>query len=240
MAGTDERIIDYRFVLKDGDSVRFTLVMDAETMLLKSHLPGPAAPWTRLAVKQCPNCPLDAATHSHCPAAIRLEPVLKAFNRSNSFDPVTVTVVTGERTVSHATTIQKSLSSLIGLIFPTSGCPRLAPFRPMARFHLPLATVPETLFRSSGMYLLAQYFRHKAGAAADWDMAGLARIYRHLETVNAAMSERLRAASETDSSVNAVILLDMLAKILPDALDDALEELRPLFSPLPGFHPHQT
>ncbi len=53
--------------------------------------------------------------------------------------------------------------------------------------------------------------------------------------VNLSMSKRLRLASRTDSSINAVIILDMLAKMLPDALEYALDELHPLFDPLAAY-----
>lgn len=231
MPETEDRIIEYTFTLMDRSVVHFSLAIDPEGFTLREPAEKPDAKWIRLDAQQCPNCQL-ATAHYHCPAALHLEPVLRAFNASTSHDPVTMTVVMPERTIFSETTVQKGLSALIGLIFPLSGCPRLAPLRPMAWFHLPLATFPETLFRSTGMYLLAQYFRHKAGEAPDWDMSGLVGIYRQLETVNLSISKRLRLASRTDSSINAVIILDMLAKMLPDALEDALEELRPLFAPL--------
>lgn len=44
-------------------------------------------------------------------------------------------------------------------------------------------------------------------------------------------AERLRAASRTDASVNAIILLDTYAKAVPMVIDADLEELRPLFAP---------
>jgi len=232
MPATDDRVIAYSFTLMDRSVAHFSLAIDPDEFTLREPSKKPDAQWLLLDTQQCPNCPLTAATQPHCPAALQLEPVLKAFNASTSHDPVALTVVMPERTIISETTVQKGLSSLIGLIFPLSGCPRLAPLRAMAWFHLPLASFPETLFRSTGMYLLGQYFRHKAGDAPDWDMSGLAGIYRQLETVNLSMSRRLRLASRTDSSINAVIILDMLAKMLPDALEDALEELHPLFEPL--------
>jgi hypothetical protein len=227
-----DRVVAYTFSTAEGAETRLTLAMHPERLILHPPETPSTAQWLRLDAHQCANCPLAPATTPVCPAAVHLEPVLKAFNTSASYDPISLTVATPERTVHQQTTVQNGVSSLIGLIFPTSGCPRLAPFRPMARFHLPLATLPETLFRSTGMYLLAQYFRHRRGGAPDWDMSGLLNIYRHLEVVNDAMTKRLRLASETDSTVNAVILLDMLAKMFPEAIEDALEEIRDFFHPL--------
>jgi len=81
------------------------------------------------------------------------------------------------------------------------------------------------------MYMLAQYFRKKDSKAPDFEMEGLEKICNHIEVVNAAISKRLRAASQTDSVVNAVILLDLFAKALPWAIEESLKELDYLFQP---------
>jgi hypothetical protein len=100
----------------------------------------------------------------------------------------------------------------------------------MARFHLPLASREETVYRATSMYLLAQYFAYRDGRVPDLDLNGLAEIYRNLQIVNKAMAERLRSASEQDAAVNAIVILDVLAKALPDAILDSLTEVRHLFS----------
>ncbi len=99
----------------------------------------------------------------------------------------------------------------------------------MARFHLPSASAGETIYRATSMYLLAQYFRKKAGKKAELDLQGLKEIYKNMQILNSAIAERLRSASKTDSSVNAVILLDMFTLVLPVAIEDSLAELRDLF-----------
>jgi len=43
------------------------------------------------------------------------------------------------------------------------------------------------------------------------------------------MARRIRRASEQDATVNAVVLLDLLAKNLPYSIDESLEEIRYLF-----------
>jgi hypothetical protein len=62
-------------------------------------------------------------------------------------------------------------------------------------------------------------------------MVRLRRVYEQLHEVNVAMAKRLSVAVEEDASVNAVILLDVLAKAMPDSLGTALEELEYLFQP---------
>ena len=91
--------------------------------------------------------------------AAALEP-LKALV---SFDTVGVTVVQSERTVYAETTAQQAMSSVLGLIMATAGCPWTDHLRPMARFHLPFANEAETLYRSVSMFLLS---RELAGLGA--------------------------------------------------------------------------
>jgi len=47
--------------------------------------------------------------------------------------------------------------------------------------------------------------------------------------VNRYLTERLRAAVEKDSALNAVVLLDVFAQLLPMQLDEPLDELAALF-----------
>jgi hypothetical protein len=52
-----------------------------------------------------------------------------------------------------------------------------------------------------------------------------------MQTVNGASAQRLRDATANDSSVNAIVILDSFAQIVPFAIEESLEELRYLFSP---------
>jgi hypothetical protein len=155
---------------------------------------------------------------------------MDAYHNVLSFDEVEMEVITPERVVTKSTTVQRAISSLMGLIMATSGCPHMAFLKPMARFHLPFATEEETIVRAVSTYLLAQYFRHKQSKDVDMDLARLKNIYKEIQTVNVAMASRLRSVSEKDSTVNAVILLDILAKTLPYTIEDSLEEIQYLFS----------
>ena len=119
----------------------------------------------------------------------------------------------------------------MGLIMATSGCPRTAFLKPMARFHLPFASEEETVYRVTSMYMLAQYFLGLEGQTDVDGFSGLTRMYGELEYVNTAMAKRLRAATETDSSLNAIVLLDLFAKTVPWALNRSLSDLRHLFTP---------
>lgn len=218
--------VTYRFRFDDGSSASFDAGQDVR--------PGsaPLPPWTALGCHQCANCPLSAGSTPHCPMAVSLAPLIGTFNRRLSHETVTVEVESSERTVSKSTTIQRAVGSLMGLLAATSGCPRVAFLRPMAHFHLPFATEQETIYRVASMYLLAQYFeRNKGGEGGkpDWDLEQLRANYQELQQVNAAMAQRLREVSEMDGTLNALVLLDLFAKALPYSIDDALEDVRPVF-----------
>ncbi len=79
------------------------------------------------------------------------------------------------------------------------------------------------------MYLLAQYFASKNNREFDLELTGLSRIYANMQVINNSLADRLRAASETDSSINALILLDMHAKTISYVIEDYLDELEHMF-----------
>ncbi len=227
----DTLSIRYCFTLAGGPKKIFDLHLDAQDLHLIGNSPEGLPSWTNLDFHQCPNCRLTKETHPHCPLAANLVTIVKTFEGLLSYEKMHVDVITEERTISQDTTAQEGISSLMGLVIATSGCPYTAFFKPMARFHLPLASAKETVYRVTSMYLLAQYFLKKEGQNADLELKGLRKIYQDMQILNSAVAKRLRAASETDSSVNAIILLDIYTKALPLVIERSLEEIRPLFTP---------
>jgi hypothetical protein len=79
---------------------------------------------------------------------------LEVFDRIISYDTIRLDVTTRERFISQDTTAQRGISSLLGLLIATSGCPHTRFLRPMARHHLPFASCEETLYRAASMYAL--------------------------------------------------------------------------------------
>jgi hypothetical protein len=157
---------------------------------------------------------------------VKLVPICKDLL---SYDLIHVDVIMAERVISKDTSAQKGISSLMGLLMATSGCPRMSFLKPMARFHLPFASDEETLYRATSMYLLAQYFVRKQEQTADLELEGLLQIYHDIQIMNRAMAKRLRSISDKDSALNALVLLDIFAETLPDAIEDSLQEIRYLF-----------
>jgi hypothetical protein len=223
---TEPQRIRYRFDLPDGSQKSLDFTFGAEDFRLANAAPQEPPFWTELKFNQCANCPLNSADHPHCPAALQMAGAIEPLKALVSFDTVGVTVTQAERAVYAETTVQTAMSSVLGLIMATAGCPWTDRFRPMARFHLPFASEAETVYRSTSMYLLA---RELAGASAANGFAALEELYENLHLVNRGMSRRLGAAASTDPARNAIALLDAYATLLPEALARSLEELKPLF-----------
>lgn len=223
--------ITYRFALPDRTTEVFGLEIDNETLELRNPPDGALPDWTRLTFHQCPHCPLKESRHPHCPLAVNLVEMLRASQRLISHDQIQVDVTVRERMISQKTTAQRGISSIMGLLIATSGCPWTNFFKPMARFHLPFADEEETIWRAASTYLLAQHFLGSDDPCFDMELKGMAVIYRNIETLNVAVVKRLRAASRTDSAINALVRLDIFAKYLTPDIKESLESIRKLFTP---------
>jgi hypothetical protein len=221
--------IQYRLVLHNGQTETIDIRLDDQTLDRIDLAETPPA-WAALEFQQCPHCPLTGPDHPHCPVALGLADIAHRFDSIVSYDEIDLEVITRERRVTQHTTAQRAISSLLGLIIATSGCPHTAYFKPMARFHLPLASEENTIYRAAGMYLLAQFFLRKEGSVSDPGLAGLRRIYENLHQVNLYIARRLKSATVTDSSVNAIVLLDSFTSTLPYVIEDHLDEITYLFT----------
>jgi hypothetical protein len=220
--------ITYRFQFDDGLIKTYSLEIDEQSLLV--HNIGDTKPaWTDLSYHKCKHCPLDEKEHENCPAATTLAGVADAFDQFASYNEVTLEVITKERSIKQETSVQAALSSLYGLLLATSGCPYTDYMKPMARFHVPLSGTEETLFRAAGMYLLARYFNKADDDTSEFDLDGLKKIYDNLTLVNHGLVARVRSTHKSDSSTNAIVILDMKASYVPFVLKDQLDSIKHLF-----------
>ena len=219
--------IRYRFDLPDGSARVLDFEFTARDFQLMNAAPEEPPFWAELGFNRCPNCPLDADKHRCCPPALHMSESVEKLHALVSFDGVDVTVDFAGRRISARTSVQEALSSVLGLIMTTAGCPWTDRLRPMARFHLPFADEAETVYRSVSMYLLAT---HVAGPGAPTDFAQLEDLYKNLHVVNRHIARRLGAATQTDPARNAIALLDVYTALLPAALENSLADLEPLFA----------
>lgn len=188
-------------------------------------------PWTRLDYHQCSHCPLDPAEHEHCPLALSLASLLPDIVPGASHEPVSLSVGTPERDYRTDTTLQRALSSLFGLVAPLSGCPHTEFLRPMALFHLPLSTERETVVRVLAFRLLQRYMDRHRHPEVPVDLDELDEDYRNLNQVNRDFLKRVRPGSESDASVNALLLLEILSREMNWELEYELTTVAELFEP---------
>jgi hypothetical protein len=218
--------IRYRFDLPNASTKTLEFSFDSTDFRMSNPPPADPPFWTELGFNKCANCPLDELENPHCPVALQMTSALEPLKTLVSFDTVGVTVIQAERTVYAETTAQQAMSSVLGLIMATAGCPWTDHLRPMARFHLPFASEAETVYRSLCMFLLA---REIIDAEQRRGFEGLEELYENLHMVNRDMSRRLGAATRTDPARNAIALLDSYTTLLPAALERSLDDLKPLF-----------
>ena len=218
----------YKFTFENGTEKDFEVVLKADTLELVTNKDLPKPEWTKLNYHQCENCPLGDGVE-YCPVAVNLAGLVETFKDSISFERTTITVIDERRSYEAYATLQEGLSSIIGMYMVTSNCPIMDQLRPNVRFHLPLASEEESIYRAISMYLTAQYFRMRHGEEPDWKLKQLAEIYRDISVVNQGMSDRLVAASNKDANVNAVVHLSSYGQTLDNFLDCCVKELEYLF-----------
>ena len=222
----------YIYKFNDGSTKHFDLHLDPENLHLIGKRPENLPIWAMLPFNKCSICPLSEKDHVYCPVSANFAGVVEEFKNFLSHEHVSVTVACEERFYGKETTVQGGLSPLLGIIMTTSGCPIMEQLKPMVRFHLPFASLDETIFRGVTMYLTAQYFRHQDGKDAAWSLDGLHKIYTEVGQVNQGFANRMRAAAKKDANVNALVNLDVFASMMTLAAEDTLARLKPYFSAL--------
>lgn len=222
--------IVYSFRFENGVNKIFNLLLDRQTLGFISEKRFEPPLWTKLNHNKCANCLLDEGSNKYCPVALNLADIAEEFKDFFAYENVSVTVATEDRTYLKDTTIQQGLSSLIGIVMTTSGCPVMEHLKPMVRFHLPFATLTETIFRMVSMYFMAQYFLNWDGGTADWKLDGLEKIYAEVGQVNRDFAQRLADAAKKDANVNALVSLDCFATMVPLAAEETLNEIKLYFS----------
>lgn len=229
---TDDSYFSIKYVFKfpDGNVKPFELKLSTENFNIVRDTDPMLSKWAQMEYFKCPNCPLSS-TEKFCPLALHLIDFLKFFKDFWSYQEITLDIITPEREYHKKTSLQDGARGLLGIIMPASGCPILGKLKPMTRFHLPFSTIEETQFRVLGMYLISQYLMQQKGQIPDWDIKNLKGIYEKIIIVNRNVSEKIRQLSLKDASINALIILDVLANQVLFAIEEKdLEFFYKLFS----------
>lgn len=210
----------YKYTIKfpDAEEQVIDIQIDSHTLTAMPASDSQPPDWARLEFCKCSVCPFGSE-REFCPVAANLAGVTRLFADKASVDIVEVRVISHEREYFKKTSLQNALSSIIGLYMATSGCPVMEPLKPMARHHLPFATLEETAFRAISTYLLQQYKNKQKGGQPDWDLTELRKAYKSIESLNVSMTDRVRKSSNKDANYNAVIILDAFAKMVPFSID---------------------
>jgi len=219
--------IVYRFHLPSGaEEIRLDFDPDSFLLLTLPETPPPEKIplWAELDFHKCGHCPLSSGETPACPFAFALSGYVDTFGHMVSHEEVDIEVITPGRHISARRPLQSGIASMVGLIGATSGCPHLAFYRPMARFHLPFAEEEETLYRVLSLFLMR-------GLLADdsHDMARLNAVMADVCTVNEGMAERIKDGFDKDAMINAIVVLDCFAMTVPMAIETRFDGLKKLF-----------
>jgi hypothetical protein len=220
-------LITYQLQYQNGNERRFEVDIERPERMAEQGAESHPE-WTLLANNRCPNCPLDQERVRYCPAAIEIEEIAADFADTTSIERTDVWVHTAERSYFKNTDMQSALKSLFGLVMASGPCPILSRLRPLAHFHLPFATLQETIHRLVGTYLINQYLHHNDGERHDWELHGIEQLYRELKIVNIQLMKRIRLASKEDASINAIQTFISIASIVEMGVDDIIEKMEPI------------
>lgn len=222
----DKIYFNYHFTFSNDTVKTITAIVDRNTLSIIEPQHRYFPEWAKLENFKCPNCPLNPEEHTYCPLALNLQTILSEFNDKNSFELVEVLVETPVRNYQKKTSLQQGVSSLLGILMVTSGCPVMGKLKPLLYFHLPFASIEETEVRALSLYLLAQYVKMIKGEEPDWEMNKLKKIYEDVRTLNHHVSKKIVNLSAKDANINSLIVLNNFAEFVTIILGEkTIEEL---------------
>lgn len=220
----------YYFQFSDGNIKEYPISLDPDTLsLIPADSISEIPDWVHLEFQQCRQCPLEPNNYAHCPIARNIMDLVEAFKAVFSYHDCTVICKTAERSYSKETSIMEGLSAIFGVIMATSDCPVMEFLKPMARFHLPFATIEETTVRTASMYLLAQYFKYKDQPGMKFDFKILEKHYSRVQLVNEGLLSRINSVGSEDADKNAIVTLHSLSQFLSMEIDYSLSGLEHIF-----------
>jgi hypothetical protein len=222
--------ITYEFKLGNGIEKKIELSLNRETLALTREKSETPPDWARLEFQQCSNCPLNTTVAPYCPVAVNLSGIVHEFGDVSSPERATVSVLVKERAYVKICSLQEGLSPLLGIIMTTSGCPVMEPLKPMVRYHLPFASLDETVYRMISMYFVAQFIKGRSGKEPEWTLEGLSRIYGEVKKLNKDFGVRMRAAAKSDANIHALVKLNVFAVMVPIEAEKILKEITASFS----------
>ena len=221
--------IEYSFTFQDArDDLFFTVKLDDCTRAIPDSAPC-TAEWARLDYCQCDICPFTVNSVEFCPIARNVSGLATTFADVFSIEEVRMEVTVEERTYLKNGRITEGLRSLLGLYLATSGCPHMDILRPMARFHLPFASMEETIFRHFSSFFMRQYFEFQRTGQLDFSLERLRDKMELVDKVNRGICRRLEVFTGADANRNALTVLNTISMMVNVEMSGDFDTLRPLF-----------
>jgi hypothetical protein len=220
--------IVYKFIFEDKRESIFTVDIDRIGSIIENKENNDVE-WTNLEFNKCTNCPLKLDEHKKCPPALDVQLAMREFHSVLSTEKIQTYVESENRIYYKECDAQTALKALIGLIMATSSCPILKDLKGMAYYHLPFASMEETVFRTVSSYLLKQYFRVKEGGTPDWTLENLPNYFDQIQIVNVCFFERIKVASKADANLNAIVSFSSQSQLLSLAIEEYLDVLKSQF-----------
>ncbi|MCM8813233.1 MAG: hypothetical protein NC924_04775 [Candidatus Omnitrophica bacterium] len=223
-SGHDKKNIHIRYVFTpaDGREQYFTVVLDAQTLTVQPDSAASPPQWVSFEEFRCAHCPVDESRQRYCPVGVNLYSLFERFNDAVSCEEIDLRVETPRRQYVQRTSVQKGLSSLMGIYMAGSSCPVFEPLKPLIRYHLPLAGPEETAYRIISMYLMAQYFRAACGKAPDWRMSKLPDMLKAINSANRTVCEKFRSRVRNDAMLNAIVILNSTVDFMRMCFDEVI------------------
>lgn len=221
---TDEETLSfiYRFNLPSEVKEFSVCLRRSDLSIIRDEENSVKTDWALLKNFACPHCPLDQTVNEYCPLALNLYHLIMEFNHFASYDDVEVEVETYSRNFTKSTALQSGVSSLLGILMVSSGCPIMGKLKPLLYSHLPFATLDETQLRVFSLYLLSQYIRYKKGDQPDWEMNNLVEIYNKISILNRNVSKQIVLLEEKDASINSLIILNNFAEYVTFTINEKM------------------
>lgn len=219
-------IITYQFSFDEGLEISHVVDLDRAYDPVAARK---APAWTKLGNNQCQNCPLSAAEHANCPAAVDLDGVIRGFQSYAAATKLNVRVVTPEREYLKRVTLEEGIRALMGLVMATSACPVFGTLKPNARHHLPFARQEEYILRSVSLYLMRQYLVWREGGTPDWELKGLVKNSEQLQLVNHAFWQRIMTEFQSDANSKALLSFFTMSSSVSSSLQSQITKMKKVF-----------
>lgn len=210
----------YKYVFGDGTEKVIDVLVDKKTLSVLEPPTVSKPDWARMEYFKCPHCPLNEKEYEYCPLALNVQIILDEFGDKISYEKVNVFVETPSRNYQKDTSLQEGVSSLLGILMVTSGCPVMGKLKPLLYFLLPFASVDETEIRALSFYLLAQYIKLMKNETPDWEMNKLKQIYEDVRLLNYHVSRKIVDLAKNDASINSLIVLNNFAEFVTIVLGE--------------------